>query len=63
MQEVAQACGFEGEVRWDTTKPDGQPRKSMDVSRAREKLGWTARVNLSEGLARTVAWFRQAGGL
>lgn len=61
VETVAGACGYDGEIRWDTTRPDGQPRKCLDVSRARDALGWTARVPLAEGLARTVAWARQAG--
>ena len=61
VETVAQVCGFEGEIRWDTTKPDGQPRKCLDVSRAQERFGWTAQVRLAEGLRRTVAWARQAG--
>ncbi len=58
---VAAATGFEGAVRWDASRPDGQPRRALDTSRARERLGWSARTDLTTGLARTVAWFRQAG--
>lgn len=53
---VAAVTGFEGEVRWDTSKPDGQPRKCLDTSRAQESFGWTAQVDLRDGLARTLAW-------
>jgi GDP-L-fucose synthase len=56
VETVARVCGFEGEVRWDTTKPDGQPRKCLDTSRATEAFGWTARVTLEEGLAKTLEW-------
>lgn len=57
VETVADVCGFEGEVRWDTSKPDGQPRKCLDTSRARDGFGWEAQVDLRQGLARTVAWY------
>ena len=49
--------GFEGEIRWDTTKPDGQPRRRVDPSRARERFGFVAEVPFDEGLRRTVDWY------
>ena len=55
---VADVTGFEGEIRWDTSMPNGQPRRALDASRAREHLGWQARTPLREGLERTVAWYR-----
>lgn len=55
---VADAAGYRGEIRWDTSKPDGQPRRFLDVTRARERLGFEARIPLAEGLAETVAWYR-----
>ncbi|MBD0329896.1 MAG: GDP-L-fucose synthase [Thermoleophilia bacterium] len=55
---VAALTGFSGEVRWDTSKPNGQPRRRLDVSRARAVLGWRARTPLREGLEETVAWYR-----
>ncbi|MCB9760108.1 MAG: GDP-L-fucose synthase [Alphaproteobacteria bacterium] len=58
VETVAAVCGFRGEIRWDTSKPDGQPRKCLDVSRAREGFGWTAQVGLAEGLRRTLDWYR-----
>ena len=58
VRAVAHACGFTGEVRWDTSKPDGQPRKCLDTSRAALGLGWRARVDLITGLERTVSWYR-----
>ncbi len=57
-QAVADAVGYPGRIRWDSSYPDGQPRKCLDVSRAREWLDWEAQVSLAEGLERTVAWFR-----
>lgn len=59
VQIIADVCGFRGEIIWDTSKPDGQPRRCLDTSRARELLDWSAEVMLEEGLRRTVAWFRQ----
>jgi GDP-L-fucose synthase len=53
---VCRAVGYEGELVFDTSKPDGTPRKLMDVTRLRE-LGWTATTSLEDGVARTVAWF------
>ena len=55
---VADACSYTGEIRWDASKPDGQPRRCVDASRAQALLGWRAATPLSEGLARTVAWYR-----
>lgn len=55
---MADVVGFRGEIEWDTTKPDGTPRKLMDVSRIRE-LGWEARMGLREGLTQTYAWYRR----
>ena len=56
-QAVAAATGFAGEIHWDSSKPDGTPRKQLDVSRL-AALGWRARIPLAEGLASTVAEFR-----
>ncbi len=57
---IQRVVGHEGEIAWDTTKPDGTPRKLMDVGRLRG-LGWSPTVPLEEGLARTYEWFRQHG--
>ena len=57
---VAAATVYEGEIRWDTTKPDGQPRRRLDTSRARERFGFQARIGLEEGLRRTVDWWQAA---
>jgi GDP-L-fucose synthase len=57
-EAVAQATGFQGEIVWDSTKPDGTPKKQLDVSRLAQ-LGWRARIPLAEGLSSTVALFRQ----
>jgi GDP-L-fucose synthase len=55
---IAELTGFDGRITWDTSMPNGQPRRALDASRARELFGWEARVPLSEGLERTVAWYR-----
>jgi GDP-L-fucose synthase len=56
--KIANACGFTGRIVWDPTKPDGQPRRSLDISRARAMLGWEPRQSFDVGLAETVAWWR-----
>jgi GDP-L-fucose synthase len=55
---IADAVGYQGKVTWDTSKPDGQPRRYLDVSRANELLGFTAKVDLADGLRETVEWYR-----
>ena len=49
--------GFEGEIVWDTSRPNGQPRRRLDVTRAREEFGFVARTSFDEGLRKTVEWF------
>ena len=58
---IARATGFEGELRWDPTKPDGQPRRSLDTRRANELFGFAATTGLEEGLEWTVEWYRRHG--
>jgi GDP-L-fucose synthase len=55
---IAELTGFEGEVVWDASRPNGQPRRQVDVSRAKELFGFRARTSLREGLTRTIAWYR-----
>lgn len=55
-ETVAKVIGYQGEIHWDTTKPDGTPRKLMDVSRL-ERLGWKAKVSIEEGLTKTYGWY------
>ncbi len=57
-KQVAEAAGFRGRLRFDASKPDGQPRRCLDTSRAERLLGWKAKTPLREGIERTVAWFR-----
>lgn len=58
---VAEATGYSGPIRFDESKPDGQPRKVMDCSRAKDLLGWEARTSLRDGLKKTVQWYREQG--
>lgn len=55
---VAEATGFAGRIRWDTSQPNGQPRRRLDTSRAERLFGFQARVPLREGIERTVSWYR-----
>ena len=57
---IAKLTGFEGRLMWDASKPDGQPRRVLDTSRARAELGFTARTSLEEGLQQTIAWYQSA---
>jgi GDP-L-fucose synthase len=56
---IAEVTGFRGELRWDATKPDGQPRRCLDTSRAQELFGFTATTDFREGLQATVEWYRR----
>jgi len=58
---IATLCGFQGRVRWDASKPDGHQRRALDISRARELLGFAPAVTLADGLTRTVEWWRAVG--
>ncbi|MGN6725476.1 MAG: GDP-L-fucose synthase family protein [Tepidisphaeraceae bacterium] len=54
---VAKLSGFTGKIVWDPSKPDGQPRRCLDVSRAKKEMGWVAKTSLEEGLKKTIAFF------
>jgi GDP-L-fucose synthase len=54
---IAELTGFEGHLMWDTSMPDGQPRRKLDVERARKEFGFSAEVDLREGLRRTIDWY------
>lgn len=56
---IARAVGFTGSIVWDTSQPNGQPRRRLDVSRAQERFGFTAKTSFSDGLAKTVAWYME----
>jgi len=55
--QIARVTGFGGTIEWDPTKPDGQPRRSLDTSRAERLFGFKARTGFEEGLRRTVEWY------
>jgi GDP-L-fucose synthase len=63
MRELAtliqSITGFEGEIVWDPSKPNGQPRRALDVSRARDRVGFVAQEPLEAGLRETLRWFEQ----
>lgn len=69
VQLIAHETGFRGEIRWDHSKPDGQPRRSLDTSRAAEQFGFRARTVFADGLRETIAWYEsrvhpaRSGGL
>ena len=55
---VAEAVGFTGEIVWDTSKPNGQPRRCLDIRRARQLFGFEATMAFTDGIQRTVSWFQ-----
>jgi GDP-L-fucose synthase len=55
---ICEICGFQGELRWDPSKPDGQPRRCLDTTRASEMLGFRAETSLRDGLIQTIAWYK-----
>lgn len=55
---VAEEIGYDGRITWDTTRPNGQPRRCLDVSRAKQTLGFQAKHTLREGLSKTVRWYQ-----
>jgi GDP-L-fucose synthase len=62
VELIVEVTGFTGEIRWDPTKPDGQPRRALDTSRARERFGFVATTGFDEGLRQTIkARFPQGG--
>ena len=56
---IVRLTGFEGKLVWQTDKPNGQPRRGLDVSRAKEYFGWKAQVPFEEGMRRTIEWFKE----
>lgn len=60
METIARLTGFSGEIVWDTSRPNGQPRRKLDVTRARDWFGFESQVSFEEGLRRTIAWYREA---
>src|SRR4051812_46864198 len=56
---IARLCGFSGVVRWDTSRPNGQPRRKLNTERAKQAFGFEAKISFEEGLRETIAWYRQ----
>lgn len=59
IEKIAELTGFEGEIEWDTSKPDGQPRRRIDTSRAKERFNWEATTEFKEGLRETIKWYEK----
>jgi GDP-L-fucose synthase len=57
---IAEKTGYTGEIVWDSTKPNGQPRRLLDISRAERDFGFRARTSFEEGLAKTIAWYESS---
>jgi len=62
VELIAELTGFKGEIKWDTTKPDGQPRRCLDVTKAKKEFGFEAKMNFREGLKKTIEWYIQNRG-
>ncbi|MFQ5616440.1 MAG: GDP-L-fucose synthase family protein [Anaerolineales bacterium] len=60
IELITRLTGFEGDLVWDTTKPNGQPRRALDTTRAAEYFGWRAATSFEEGLRETIAWYRES---
>jgi len=58
LERIRSLVGYEGALRWDATKPDGQPRRCLDTSRALAEFGWHAKTSLVDGLPKTIRWFK-----
>lgn len=58
-ETIRRLTGYEGEIRWDAGKPDGQPRRQLDVGMARDRIGFVAKTDLETGLKQTIEWYRQ----
>lgn len=58
VELIVELTGYQGEIMWDATKPDGQPRRALDTSRARELFGFEARTSFNDGLRETIGWYK-----
>jgi nucleoside-diphosphate-sugar epimerase len=56
---ICELCDFKGEIRWDPSKPDGQPRRCLDTGRALREFGWRAHTPFRDGLRQTIEWYEQ----
>jgi len=59
-EKIARLSGFTGRIEWDPTKPDGQPRRYLDVTRAKREFGFEAKISFDEGLKQTIEWYKQS---
>ena len=59
VELIAKLMGFNGEIKWDSTKPDGQPRRMLDTSKAEKEFGFKAKTSFEEGLSKTIEWYTQ----
>jgi GDP-L-fucose synthase len=57
-ETIARLAAFDGEILWDTSQPNGQPRRALDTSRAEKYFGFRARTTLEKGIAATIEWYR-----
>jgi dTDP-glucose 4,6-dehydratase/GDP-L-fucose synthase len=60
VETISEVVGFQGDIEWDTSKPDGQPRRCLDTSRAANRIDWEPEIEFDEGLRRTVKWYRDS---
>ena len=58
--KISELAGFKGKIVWDSTKPDGQPRRKLDTSKAEEYFGYKATTSLDEGLKKTIDWYKKS---
>ncbi len=63
MDLIKDLTGFSGDIRWDTTKPDGQPKRCLDVSRAKKEFGFEAHMSFKDGLEKTIQWYQEHSGI
>ncbi|MCK4960389.1 MAG: NAD-dependent epimerase/dehydratase family protein, partial [Planctomycetes bacterium] len=59
VRKIAKLSGFTGEVRWDSSKPDGQPKRCLEVTRAKREFGFEAKTDFDDGLKATIDWFAE----
>ncbi len=60
VETIAKLTGFDGEIVWDSTQPDGQPRRCLEGSKARERFGFEAHTGIEDGLERTIRWYLES---
>jgi len=58
-EKIAQLAGFDGQLIWDASKPDGQPRRCLDTTKARKEFGFKAKTDFDQGLKKTIQWYKQ----